>query len=62
MKATLRNDSPVYSGDDKFSKEHNEHHNSDDAELPYFVGDYQPGSEAERKLLRKLDMRIIVRR
>jgi hypothetical protein len=26
------------------------------------MDDYQPGSEAERKLLRKLDMRIIVSR
>ena len=29
--------------------------------LPDSVGEYLPGSEAEKKLLRKLDMRIVVR-
>lgn len=33
----------------------------EDANASY-IGDYQPGSEEEKKLLRKLDMRIIVRR
>ena len=31
----------------------------DDHNVSY-IGDYQPGSEAEKKLLRKLDSRIIV--
>lgn len=66
--ATASSDkTPAHYGD---RKESNEYNNVDamrtvspfeDANASY-IGDYQPGSEEEKKLLRKLDMRIIVRR
>lgn len=52
------NESPVQYGEEKISKEYNEMSGSPDASP---IGDYQPGSDAEKKLLRKLDSRIIVR-
>ena len=52
-------DWPGHPGSEKPVQEHNES-DGDLAELRYFIGDYEPGSAAERQLLRKLDFRIIV--
>ena len=49
------------SSDEKAEEQWKEHASRRES-LQTGVGDYRPGSEAEKKLLRKLDMRIIVRR
>ena len=50
-------ESSTHYEDEKMAKENNESVSAHN-QLP--MDDYQPGSEAEKKLLRKLDMRIIV--
>ena len=61
MSVQSDNECSVESGREKSTiTEHNEKQSEDLAELRYFIGDYEPGSSAEKKLLRKLDFRIIV--
>lgn len=57
MAEVSSSETPAGYGDQKLAKEHNETNGSHSASP---IGDYQPGSEAEKKLLRKLDTRIIV--
>jgi hypothetical protein len=57
MAEVSSSEAPIDYGDSKIAKEYNKTNGGHS--LPN-VGDYQPGSEEEKKLLRKLDMRIIV--
>ena len=65
MATTASDESPARYSDGKEAKDFNDMTATrsaspfDDNNASY-IGDYQPGSEAEKKLLRKLDSRIIV--